>query len=84
MNHSQPAGTGFSARLARLPAPLKAVVILGYFGIAAAWVPSKVLQTPTMSEASNWVADTVGVAIWFVAVAFGFFALRRAQRSGVI
>ncbi|GEM_PF-4116307 len=84
MTDAAPSGSGSEPRLARLPAPLKAAAILVYFGVAAAWLPSKVLQTTTMSEASSWVADTVGVVIWLVAVAVGFVGLRVAQRRGIV
>ena len=71
-------------RLARIPAFVKAALILAYFAVATAWLPSKVLQTRARSEASTWVVDTVGVAIWLVAVVVGMFGLRFAQRRGVI
>jgi|AMFO01.1.fsa_nt_gi hypothetical protein len=71
-------------RMSQGRALLSGVLILLYFAIFTAWLPSFLLRSPLLRAAPRNVADGVTVVIWggfFVAGAWG---LRRAQARGWI
>ena len=75
---------------------LKAGLIFTYFVIATVFIPSMVVeagflaQPPSVYEdvfsGKSWgvIRDLMGSGVWLVAVGFGFWALRRAQRQNLI
>jgi len=75
---------GPSSRERRVHPVLAAVVIVVYFALTTAWLPSAVLRTSTLSSADRWVTDLVGTSVWGVFLVVGLVALRRAQRRGLI
>ena len=55
-----------------------------YFIVATIWLPSFVLKLSFVASAPAIIRDIVGSGAWFTFLAAGLFALRWAQRSGLI
>ena len=55
-----------------------------YFIVATIWLPSFVLKLSFVASAPPIIRDLAGAGVWFVFLAAGLFALRRAQHSGLI
>jgi hypothetical protein len=60
------------------------VVIALYFIVATVWLPSFVLKIGFVASAPAALRDLIGAGVWAAFLAGGLFALRRAQRSGLI
>jgi hypothetical protein len=65
-------------------AGLTGLVIVAYFALATVWLPSWVLRTPAVAQASRSVADFVGTMVWAALLVVGMWGLRLAQRRGWI
>lgn len=75
---------------------LKALAIFCYFTVATVFVPSLVVESSALANppsvyrdlfsAKTWglIRDLIGAGVWLVALAIGFWALRRGQREDVI
>ncbi len=60
------------------------LAIVGYFVLATVWLPSWVLRLPAVAQASRFVADLVGAAVWAAFLGLGMWGIRVAQRRGWI
>jgi hypothetical protein len=65
-------------------AGVAALAIVVYFTLATVWLPSWVLRLPAVAQASRFVADLVGTAVWAAFLGLGMWAMRIAQRRGWI
>jgi len=75
---------------------LKAMAIFAYFVVATVFVPSLVVQSSFLARppsvyrdlftAETWgvIRDLIGAGVWLGALVLGIWALRRAQREGMI
>lgn len=54
-----------------------------YFTVTTAWLPSQLLQGP-LSSSSSFIQDLVTLAVWGFFLGLGMWALRNAQRRGLI
>lgn len=88
-----PAGSaGFSTPQAWL----KSLLIVAYFTIATVLLPSRLLESDFLASPPSVYLDLFsddlwevirslsGTTVWFVALAFGFWGLRRLQRQRII
>jgi hypothetical protein len=57
--------------------------IFAYFTIATAWLPSKLIVGP-LGASSRVVQDLVTVTVWAFFLVLGIWALRQAQKRGLI
>lgn len=53
-----------------------------YFAVATVWIPNLVLKL--LADSSNLIQDLSVTLVWAVALGFGMWALRYAQRRGLI
>jgi hypothetical protein len=60
------------------------LAIVAYFVLATVWLPSWVLRLPAVAQASRFVADLVGTAVWTAFLGLGMWGLRVSQRRGWI
>jgi hypothetical protein len=65
-------------------AGLAGLAIVAYFALATVWLPSWVLRTPAVAQASRSVADLMGTMVWAAFLVLGMWGLRVAQRRGRI
>ena len=65
-------------------ASLKAAAIVLYFIVATVWLPDFILHLEFVKTASDFVGDLVISAVWGAALVGGIWALRIAQRRGMI
>ncbi len=62
---------------------LKSTGIFLYFALATMWLPSWLLTGP-LRMSDPLIQDIGAVGTWGVALLFGMWALRNAQRRGLI
>jgi hypothetical protein len=65
-------------------AGMTGIAIVAYFVLATVWLPSLVLRSPAVAQASRSVADLVGTMVWAAFLGLGMWGLRVAQRKGWI
>lgn len=63
---------------------LTGLVIAVYFLVTTVWLPSYVLRLDRVAGAEPILRDLIGSGVWLVFLAFGLWALWRAQRARVI
>ena len=87
---------GIDGRFTTLQVWLKVAVIVFYIVFATVWFPSWLMKPNSLAvvrdlysglmSSSPWttVLNLIVSGVWFVALMFGFWAMRRAQQSRLI
>lgn len=65
-------------------ASIRAAVIVLYFVITTVWLPDFLLALDFVKGSSDFVSDLVTSVVWGAALVGGMWALRIAQRRGMI
>ncbi|MEN8239049.1 MAG: hypothetical protein ABFR53_07605 [Actinomycetota bacterium] len=71
-------------RISHWRAAFSAVMIMVYFAVFTAWLPSYLLRSPLLSTAPRNVADGIVAALWGAFFVAGIVALRWAQDRELI
>ena len=63
---------------------VKTAAVVLFFVVFTVMLPSMVLKWSVLSSVPSLMRDLIGSGVWFVALAAGFFLLRRAQQRRVL
>jgi hypothetical protein len=63
---------------------VRALVIVAYFVLFTVWLPSWFLHLSFVADAPSLVRDLSATAVWALFLVAAMWALRRAQRTGLI